>query len=396
MSNRISQIKDKSNSNKKLQFILFGLCSFLALCICMVILVLTANSVEGANSSSAEYDTESKTALSDDSYLLAEYLKSLTEKTVNNEFVKVATYSDPFVEASSIIVSDSANIEDSDCTNLLMYAKDKILPAVYGYYPENFEGEFGSVYNGMPVVDLSNIENLKGEFTVGETDEDGNPLYDSESGEIIDSEYYFLSFFIDADEVYSDEELSALFSRSETKFAKESFIKEISTVCSVRKTEISPESFRIKVKINRFTDKIEYITYDSIYNISSDVLFINELNFLGNKLVSFQYKFSKTYEYDYAGIEFAQSSVTVEPGSEASLSVNAVIEDDSQYTVNFKSSNPSVVTVDEMGYIKGIAESDEPVIITVVLEYLGETFTDECAVTVATADSLGIQGGGDE
>ena len=64
------------------------------------------------------------------------------------------------------------------------------------------------------------------------------------------------------------------------------------------------------------------------------------------------------------------------------LSVNAVIENDSDYTVTFTSSDNSIVTVDEMGYVKGIEASCTPATVTVTLEYLGEKFTDECTVTV--------------
>ena len=79
--------------------------------------------------------------------------------------------------------------------------------------------------------------------------------------------------------------------------------------------------------------------------------------------------------------------MTVAPGTEAMLSVNAVIENDSDYKVSFTSSDSSVVTVDEMGYIKGIKSSNSPVTITVTLEYLGEKFTDECTVNVTENDN---------
>ena len=35
-----------------------------------------------------------------------------------------------------------------------------------------------------------------------------------------------------------------------------------------------------------------------------------------------------------------------------------------------------------MGYVKGVKDSKEPVVITVELQYLGETFTDQCQVYV--------------
>jgi uncharacterized protein YjdB len=70
--------------------------------------------------------------------------------------------------------------------------------------------------------------------------------------------------------------------------------------------------------------------------------------------------------------------MTIEKGEEAQLTVNAVIEDDSEYKVKFNSSDESIATVDEMGYVTVLKE--EPVIIIVQLEYLGEIFTDERVV----------------
>ena len=53
-----------------------------------------------------------------------------------------------------------------------------------------------------------------------------------------------------------------------------------------------------------------------------------------------------------------------------------------KYSVRFISSDESIATVDEMGYVKGVKASEKPVTITVELEYLGEKFTDECTVYV--------------
>ena len=56
---------------------------------------------------------------------------------------------------------------------------------------------------------------------------------------------------------------------------------------------------------------------------------------------------------------------------------------DSEYSVEFSSSDEDVAFVDEMGYVKGLKNCDVPTIITVKLNYLGETFTDTCVVNVS-------------
>ena len=65
-----------------------------------------------------------------------------------------------------------------------------------------------------------------------------------------------------------------------------------------------------------------------------------------------------------------------------------LIDDDSEYTVEFISSMDDVVSVDEMGYIKGLKNTDVPTTITVKLNYLGETFTDTCIVYVSVKEAF--------
>ena len=152
--------------------------------------------------------------------------------------------------------------------------------------------------------------------------------------------------------------------------------------------DISVKELKIFAKVNRLTDEILHINFEKIYSISADVAFVNELEVFGSKKIDFDYKVCERYEYRYAGISFAQTAVTVAPGDETALTVAAVIENDSVYTVTFDSSDESIATIDEMGYVKGIKASDTPVTITVTLEYLGEAFTDECTVIVTDDENL--------
>ena len=365
-----------------MQFVLFGLCSLIALIVCMCILIFTANSVKTTESAQLKYDSVSKTELKNEVGFLSDYFNKLTDNTLNNPFVKVDTYLNASVEDSSVIVSDFSS--DENCgtdAEIFNYAKNKIFSQVQGFYPENLTGVFGEISSEMPTVDFSEASVLGCDFTVGLTDENGKQILD-DTGEVIDNEFYYLTFNIDYDEITKDKNLLKYFSIDETKSVKEEFIKEISSVCDVRYGKATPVSFTVTAKINRFNDKIDNITFDGVYAVEATVKFIDKLEVFGTKEISFEYNLSKTYEYSYAGIDFSESSVTLEPGDEIALSVNAVIENDSEYEVSFKSSDETVATVDEMGYVKGIKESDEPIIITVTLKYLNEVFTDECEVLV--------------
>ncbi len=362
----------EKKKSRKLQFALFGLCSLIALAACMAVLVITTRSVEKSNTSVSEYETQSKTELTDDVNVLTDYLKNLTSQTVGDRFVKADTYTDISVDDSQVTAGTQ------QAKNLLIYAKNKMLGTVDGYYSEDTKGVFGTADSTLPVIDL-NTDNLTDyRFSVGQADDEGNPVYDSSSGELIDSNYYFITFYVDP----QSESAKELFYLDEDKTVAEKFTAEISSVCSVTNTSAIPTELVIKAKVNRLTDELIYVYFEKNYNIQADVNFTGELEVFGSDKISFTYKAEKKFEYAYAGISFAEKSVTVEPGSEVALSVNAVIENDSDYKVSFASSDESVATIDEMGYVKGIKASCIPVTITVTLEYLGEKFTDECTVII--------------
>ncbi len=362
----------------KRYFLLFGLCSLLALSVCLAVLVVTVRSVDGSNSSVVEYETQSKTELTNDPIGLAAYLSRLTKAAADSRFIKADIYTDVSVDDSTFTV-ESENSETDKA--LLLFAKNKMLSAVDAYYPEDIKGTFGEIYDAMPLVFVSSCVK-DGRFSAGQADENGNPVYNTDTGELIDADSYFVNLSLDCSKAQETENVSGLFSLRDEAIVGKLFKDDIADECEVTSAYSNLTGLNINAKINRFTDEIEYLTLEKIYTVKADVSFIGKLEFLGKKSVSFSYCVTERLEYSYAGISFAETSVTVEPGSEIMLSVAAVIENDSDYTVTFSSSDESVATVDEMGYVKGIKASCEPVTVTVELEYLGSIFTDECTVTV--------------
>lgn len=356
-------------SGKKKQFLLFGLVSVIAIAACAAVLVMTVRSVEESNSATVEYETKSKTELSSDTQTLLSYLASVSKNSTDNSFIKTDIYTDVSVDDGTVTVSDGTNSLEAD-RNLLIYAKNKLMPTVDGYYPEDQKGVFGTVNSALPTVDLSADDINSITFSVGEADADGNPVYNSDTGELIDADYYFITVNIKPD------------AKDYSAQIREKFLSDIADVCAVNSSDIKLSENIIRAKINRLTDEIDTLTFDKTYTITADVTFKDKLSVFSDRQIDFEYKTSERYEYAYAGISFAESTATVEPDSEIMLSVNAVIENDSEYTVTFSSSDTSVATIDEMGYVKGISASDKPVTITVKLSYLGETFTDECTVYV--------------
>ena len=371
------------NKSRKYQYLVFALCSLIAVAACMAVLVVTVRTVEADSSGTVEYETASKTEIKGETDEHLAYLKALTLKTADNRFIKADTYTDISVDDGALTVyGNNAQADKS----LLIYAKNKMLGTIDSYYPEDCKGVFGTVREDMPVIDLPASLVAESRFSVGEADAEGNPVYNTDTGELIDPDYYFITLYLNEAAV-SDSTVSTLFSLGNEQDVAERFKAELADKCVINGCEAAVKELKVFAKVNRLTDEIQFINFEKTYAVSADVSFAAELEVFGSKKIDFDYKVTERCEYRYAGISFAQASVTVAPGEETALTVAAVIENDSEYTVTFTSSDESVATIDEMGYVKGIKLSDTPVTITVTLEYLGETFTDECTVIISDDDN---------
>ena len=372
---RVNKVADK-----KKQFIIFGLCSLVALALCLVTLVVVVKQVEKDNSkvTTAE-DTVSKTQLSGDEAQLSEYIYNLTTSAVGNKFVKINKYTDVSVDDGGVKVYLPNGSESANDASIFSYAKNYILPFVDSLYGEDYTGEFGKVYDKMPVIALDGSD-MVATYHVGQVDDEGNKVVDDQ-GNHIDSEFYFITYTVRGESVVGDA-LAKTFGTDTMPDIKGALQRELSSVCSINSASAVAGDFVITAKINRLTDEISSIAICKSYTVTAEVTFKGDLAVFGEKTFCFPYSVTDTYEYFYAGVTLSENEASIEEGNEINLTVNAVIENDSEYEVTFSSSDESVATVDEMGYVKGIRSSDEPVTITVTLRYMGETFTDTCIVHV--------------
>ncbi len=370
----------KKKTSRAKQFVLFGVCSILAMAVCMATLVITVKNIEGNGSGAVNttVNIESKTKLTDEK--LTGYIYNLTNEAIGNDFIKVNSFTDVSVDDGSIVVTDkNGNVSDKD-KNIFAYAKNYFVPLADELYGEDVTGVFGENTGKKMLVDFTSAEALKSKFTVGAVDEKGKSLL-NEDGTVVDGDFYFIEFEIDGKSV-TDETQKATFNVQDLTEGINAISKKIAIGCEVSSVDVTPDSFFVKAKVNRITDKIEYIEIQRNYNIKGDFSFIEDLAVFGEKQIQFTYSVTQRYEYFYAGIDLLEEEITVDEKGETVLTVSAQLEDYSDYTVRFISSDETIATVDEMGYVTGIKCSDKPVTITVELDYLGKTFTDRCTVYV--------------
>ncbi len=365
------------------QFIAFGVCSVIALAVCLGVLVITVKNLDSNTNISENTTIISKTELDSSKETLVAYINKLVLNT-EDRFVKTKTYTN--VTVNDIKVLNSSENQSKD-EALLNFAKDKMLSALDSYYAEDAVGTFEKDNSKKLSLVLNNNTLKSAGFSIGQVNEKGESVFDDE-GNLVDNEFYYLSYTVVAENKSFDKKISDIFSVEDDVSAKAQFVEAVKNTCIIENFEAKPESFTIKAKVNRENDEIQYINVIKNYSVNIKTKFINDAKFFGKKEISFIYTVTDTYEYSYAGISFVEDEVTIEHDQEYMLNVNAIIDDDSEYTVEFSSSMDDLVSVDEMGYIKGLKNCDAPITITVKLNYLGETFTDTCVVYVSVKEAF--------
>ena len=378
--------KSTGKSGKKTQFLLFALCSLIAMAVCMGTLVITVNNLDGGSTTTVDSaDVPSKTKLSDKTDVLTDYVYDLTEYAVGDDFIKVNSYTDVSVDEGSIVVTAPDGASDKD-KSIFAYAKNYFIPLADALYGDDVTGVYGENTGIKPVVEFSDIEKIVSSYTEGAVDENGNSIL-NDDGTVVDSDFYFINFEIDGSSVKTDVEKSTFMVKDLTAGVA-SIGSKIAPSCEITDAEVTPSDFLVKAKVNRITDKIEYIEIQRNYIVKADYKFIDRLAAFGEKQIEFTYTVTRKFDYFYAGVDVLEDRIIIDEKGEGVLTVNADIEDYSDYTVRFISSDEAIATVDEMGYVTGVKASKTPVTITVELEYLGRVFTDQCTVVVGDADSV--------
>ena len=365
-------------NNKIKQFVAFGICSVVALALCLGVLVVTVNNMGEETNKTENKTIINKTELDSSNETLVKYINKLVSAT-DDRFVKTNTFTD--VSISDIKVLTASDTQSKD-EALLNFAKDRMHSVIDSYYDKDLSGTFEKD-DSKKISFKINKNALKfAGFTIGQVNENGESVFDNE-GNPVDNEYYYLTYNADFENKSFNKKFTEMFSVKDDISAREQFIDAVKDNCKINNFEAKPDTFTITAKVNRGNDEIQYINVIRNYAVTVDATFINDAEFFGEKKISFLYTVTDTYEYSYAGISFVEDEVTVNVGEEYMLNVNAVIDDDSEYKVTFTSSDENIVTIDEMGYVKCLKNCDMPVIITVKLNYLGETFTDTCKVNVS-------------
>lgn len=145
--------------------------------------------------------------------------------------------------------------------------------------------------------------------------------------------------------------------------------------------DVTYKELKVVIKVNRFTDELLSVGFTKTMEIDSFVTFSNKYEALGTKNISFVLSEKTNYGLIWPALTLDAETLVIEPKNTDNLLATLTCEDPLAMTVTWTSSDESIATVDDEGYIKAGKTAGEAVI-TASFEYLGETYSDNCTVFV--------------
>lgn len=145
--------------------------------------------------------------------------------------------------------------------------------------------------------------------------------------------------------------------------------------------EIVYNRFKVYFTVNRLTDEITSLRYIKEMTVNADVTFTGEYEMLGKKTVSFNISETDRYDFTWPSISLNEEKLVIEPKNSDNLLATLTCDNPLEMSVSWSSSDNTVATVDNEGYIYATDNTGETVI-TATFEYLGNTYSDSCVVYV--------------
>lgn len=194
------------------------------------------------------------------------------------------------------------------------------------------------------------------------------------NGEYIITLYLLKS---DAEKFVSDEERAIL-----ERVKSESIINNI----AVNSAAASVKDGFIRVIFDVYNSYISKIVTAVNYNVNLGCEFSGNLKDIEQHNILFEICSQTEYTSAREGIYLSDKTLSISENDSKNLNFKLMLPSEinsDQYTISYKSTNDSIVSVDEKGKIKGLTISEEPVDVSVYLKINGgNSYHDTCKVRV--------------
>lgn len=138
----------------------------------------------------------------------------------------------------------------------------------------------------------------------------------------------------------------------------------------------------IKAIINKNDGQIKYLEYSMTSDVKSNITFINDFSSLASSKFNFKGLELTSYSFEWPAVKLSAGYMQIGfKDSSSNIIARLACDDPVAYTVNWKSSDPSVCDVDKDGYLKSYKKVGKATI-TASFEFGGNTYSSDCIVEV--------------
>ena len=180
-----------------------------------------------------------------------------------------------------------------------------------------------------------------------------------------------------------------------------SVTETLAPAMAVESFAVKPETEEVTCTIDRPTDDLLNLTVKTSYTLTVLVRFTDAYAALGSEPVEITVPYETTLvaDFQHYGARFTERQIAENKGAMQALPMDVVVHSTAtkdDYTLTFDISNPAAIEVDADGVMRVHEVCDEPVTITMTLQYDSHTYTDTLTVylteleipTTANTDSM--------
>lgn len=204
---------------------------------------------------------------------------------------------------------------------------------------------------------------------------------ENDKKEIVDTDRYFLTLTFDP----QSENVKAI---TDSEIFR-NIVKELSPVVTLSDTQIDAESITACFEIEVINEKLLSVEIKRDLQICTTVRAVDSAETLlaeREGRIVMPYGTTQKISFLHYGAHFTEHAIAVEPKDVKALPAKVSINKEAtkaDYTLTFSASDPESLSFDTDGVMTvGKNTVDEPVIVTMTLEYEGHTYTDTLTVYV--------------
>lgn len=134
-------------------------------------------------------------------------------------------------------------------------------------------------------------------------------------------------------------------------------------------------------EINRLTDKITYLRYETSYDLVAAIDLTESYPDIGKADISVSTRDRYNYSFTWPGLSLNNHEWTIELGSSEVLKATLTCDNPVEYDAVWSSDNEDVLTVDEEGYLKTHKKIGDATI-TAKFTFKGQEYSDSCLIHV--------------